>query len=172
MKKARIRPEKEREVGVRPERLAVIREPEFFKRSRKMRELETLLRQKADDSRRKFEESTNAVQVTKQIANAIRKIAEDAVTEANSVESVQEKLVKINTALISIVQFSDNAASSTKSAVDRHVGEIAMLQEILGSLEPPEEDPGAPEDNSGSDLEVDEHEDAEVEEEADEQAVE
>ena len=137
-----------------------------------MRELETLLRQKADDSRRKFEESTNAVQVTKQIANAIRKIAEDAVTEANSVESVQEKLVKINTALISIVQFSDNAASSTKSAVDRHVGEIAMLQEILGSLEPPEEDPGAPEDNSGSDLEVDEHEDAEVEEEADEQAVE
>ena len=171
MKKVRARPEKEREVGIRPERLAVIREPKFFKRSRKMRELETLLRQKADDSRRKVEESTNAVQITKQIASTIRKIAEDAVVEANSVESVQEKLVKINTALISIVQFSDNAATSTKSAIDRHVGEIAMLQEILGSLEPPEEDPEVPEDNDDLEPEIDEHEDAEVQEEATEQEV-
>ena len=46
-----------------------------------------------------------------------------------------------------------------------------MLQEILGSLEPPEEDPEVPEDNDDLEPEIDEHEDAEVQEEATEQEV-
>ena len=63
MQSNRKRPQKKREPGTKPERLAKLRNPELFRRPRKMRELEVLIKNKSVDAQARYEASTNVVRV-------------------------------------------------------------------------------------------------------------
>jgi len=136
MRKVRHKPGKPRDPGVRPERLAKIRNPELFKERDRMNEIREIISSKKAQLEEDYRLQSDIVRVLSRLSALVIATAQEAVNQANTVTEPAEKLAIINGGLISLVNAVANASSSSAQNALKFRFSSDLLDELLQEADP------------------------------------
>jgi len=130
MKPVRQKPGKPREVAVRPERMAKIRNPELFE-EKKMSEIPAFISSKKSQLEEEYIAQSDIVQVMARLSTVITSAAQEDVATANSADTTEERLAVMNQCVIRLVNIVAQASAQISRNSLRHRFSLELLDQML-----------------------------------------